>query len=584
MKSLIKLWGSLPKRRQKQFWLLIMLMLLASFAEILSLGAILPFLGTIADPEYIFFHPHTQPIIHILKIKSPNDLLLPLTLVFISAVILSGLIRLALLYVMTRFSYSTGADISIDIYKRTLHQPYAIHIARNSSELINSIIVKTETVCNGVIQPILFIISSTFIFSSILVALFTIDFFAALVSTIGFGALYWVIMRFTKSTLNSNSYKVAAESTKVIQSLQEGLGGIRDVILDGNQRYYTRMYRASDLPLRRAQGDNSFITGSPRFLMEAVGMCLIAFLAFILSQSDGGITKAIPVLGALALGAQRLLPALQQIYNSISTIRGSKASFEDVMDLISQPLPQDIEEPLSSMKFKSNIKLVDVSFKYSDDLPDVIKSVNLNIKSGFRVGFFGETGSGKSTLFDIIMGLLKPSKGTVEVDGVEINSSNVKSWQSNIAHVPQNIYLSDASVAENIAFGCEKDNINYQEVKKAAKKAQIDNFILEMPEKYQTKVGERGVRLSGGQRQRIGIARALYKKAKVIILDEATSALDDNTEAEVMSSVEALSQDLTILIIAHRLTTLKNCDQIVELGNTGIIRVGSYNELVLNNT
>lgn len=417
---------------------------------------------------------------------------------------------------------------------------------------------------------------------SILIALFAIDFFAALISTIGFGSLYCGILYFSKSHLDSNSKKIAIESTKVIQALQEGLGGIRDVILDGNQNFYCKMYRNSDLPLRRAQGDNSFLTGSPRFLMEAIGMCLIAFLAYFLSQSDGGISKAIPILGALALGAQRLLPALQQIYGAISTIRGSKASFDDVIDLIDQPLTLESDASTKMMAFDHSISLSDVSFRYLDSSPYVVKSFNLNISSGSRIGFFGETGSGKSTLFDIIMGLLAPSSGALIVDGTKVDISNVKSWQANIAHVPQSIYLSDASIAENIAFGCEKSNIDYEAVKIAAKKSQISDFINELPEQYETKVGERGVRLSGGQKQRIGIARALYKKAKVIILDEATSALDSITEDEVMKSVEALQKDLTILIIAHRLTTLKNCDQIVELGNAGIIRTGSYNDLVLN--
>jgi ATP-binding cassette subfamily B protein len=365
--------------------------------------------------------------------------------------------------------------------------------------------------------------------------------------------------------------------------LQEGLGGIRDVLIDGSQATYCEAYRAADHPLRRAQGANYFITVSPRFGVEALGMLLIAALAYGLAQQSDGLAKAIPVLGALALSAQRMLPVLQQAYESWSNIRGGQASLQDTLDLLDQELPDYAEGPAPRpMAFRHWIDLKGLSFRYSPQAPSVLNGLNLRIAKGSRVGFIGTTGSGKSTLLDVVMGLLHPTEGTLEIDGQPVTAGNHRAWQAHIAHVPQAIFLSDCSIAENIAFGVPRDEIDFARVRSAARQAQLAEIIESWPRQYETLVGERGVRLSGGQRQRIGIARALYKQADVIIFDEATSALDDKTEAAIMQAIDSLPGELTTLIVAHRLTTLKNCTQIVELGNGGTIsRLGSYQDIVI---
>jgi ATP-binding cassette subfamily B protein len=378
-----------------------------------------------------------------------------------------------------------------------------------------------------------------------------------------------------------NSQTIARESTYVIKSLQEGLGGIRDVLIDGSQSVYCQIYRNADLPLRRAQGNNSFINYGPRYAMEALGMLLIAALAYALAQQSDGIAKAIPILGALALGAQRLLPVLQQAYGSWSSIQGGQAALQDTLVLLDQPLPDYLNEPIAKpLPFQHQIAFKQLSFRYTAHTPWVLRDLNLSIPKGSRFGFIGTTGSGKSTLLDLVMGLLQPTEGKMEIDDLAVTSTNQRAWQAHIAHVPQAIYLADSTIEENIAFGVAKDQMDPQRVRHAAQQAQIADSIESWPEQYQTFVGERGVRLSGGQRQRIGIARALYKQADVIIFDEATSALDNETEQAVMQSIEGLSKDLTLLIIAHRLTTLKNCTQIVVLGDRGIQRTGSYEDIV----
>jgi ATP-binding cassette, subfamily B, bacterial PglK len=556
-------------------------MIVASLSEIISIGAVLPFLGVLTAPEQVYQYSLIRPIIQILELTEPDQLILPLTIFFIIAVILAGVIRLTLLYAMTRLSFATGADLSINIYRRTLYQEYTVHLSHNSSEVINSVITKTNTVIRGVIVPILTLISSIILLIGVMGTLFVINIEVALSAFIAFGALYWLVIKYTKNQLKDNSQIIANQSTQMIKSLQEGLGGVRDVLIDGTQELYCQFYRNADLPLRRALGNNQFISGSPKYIMEAVGMTLIAGFAYVMTQQESGMVTAIPVLGVLALGAQKMLPTLQQAYSAYSAIKGSNSSFEDVLNLLDQPLSEYAGQILlKPIAFKKEIKLINLNFRYNKESPWVLKDINLSLKKGSRIGFIGVTGSGKSTLIDIIMGLLPTTNGNLAIDQQLIDNQNRRAWQAHIAHVPQNIYLSDSSISENIAFGVSKDKIDHQRVKKAAQQAQIAELIEGWKDGYQTFVGERGIRLSGGQRQRIGIARALYKKADILIFDEATSALDNETEREVMAAIEELGEEITVLIIAHRLTTLKECDKIVKLGKNHTVHVGSYEEMI----
>ncbi|MFA6922267.1 MAG: ABC transporter ATP-binding protein [Gallionella sp.] len=578
---LSRLWSHIDSRRRIQFGVLLVLMICASFAEVISIGAVLPFLGVLIAPGRVFEHHAVQPFIQILGITEPAQLLLPLTIAFGLAILLAGAMRLLLMWASTRLTYSVGADLSMNIYRRTLFQPYVVHVSRNSSHVINGISGKANAVMTGIILPALNLISSSVLLIAILVTLLSVDPIIAVAAFGGFGLIYAFIIRFTRARLLNNSQRIARESTQVIKSLQEGLGGIRDVLIDGSQEVYCRIFRNADQILRSAQGSSSFISSSPRYAMEALGMLLIAVLAYIMAQQADGITKAIPVLGVLALGAQRMLPVLQQAYGGWTSISGSQVTLQDTLDLLDQPLPDYADQPAAEqLTFLRNIALKHISFRYGLQTPWVLTDLNLTIAKGGRVGFIGTTGSGKSTLLDIVMGLLEPSEGTLEIDDQTITVANQRGWQAHIAHVPQVIFLADSSIEENIAFGVPFDKIDRQRVREAARQAQIAEVIESWPNQYQTFVGERGIRLSGGQRQRIGIARALYKQADVIIFDEATSALDNETEEAVMQAIEGLSEDLTVLIIAHRLTTLRNCTQIVELGDGKVKRTGTYREIV----
>lgn len=578
---LLRLWRHLRPSRRIEFGLLLGLMILASCAEIISIGAVVPFLAALTNPQQAFGLHIAQPVIKFLQIRNPDDLLLPLTLLFASAALLAGLIRILLAWASTHVTFATGSDISFNIYRRTLYQPYSVHVARNSSEVINGIITKTNNVIYGAIGPTLALLSSGFMLVAILFILLSIEPQISLSAFFGFGLIYVVIIRITRGRKIHNSQRIAHESTQVIKSLQEGLGGIRDVLIDGSQSLYCKIYQEADYPLRKAQGSNAFIGQAPRYGIEALGMVVIAVMAYAISKQHSSLSNAISLLGVLALGAQRLLPVMQQAYYAWSSIVGGQASLNDILNLLDQPLPKHLEQPpIEAIPFKDRMSLNKISFRYSFESPLVLQDLSLIIERGSRVGFIGSTGSGKSTLIDIIMGLLEPTEGIFEIDGKAVTSENNRAWQANIAHVPQAIFLADSTIEENIAFGTPRETIDLERVVKAARQAQIAETIESWPAGYKTLVGERGVRLSGGQRQRIGIARALYKKADVIIFDEATSALDNETEQAVMEAIEGLCNNLTVLIIAHRLTTLKNCTQIVELGEGGVRRIGSYQEIV----
>jgi ATP-binding cassette subfamily B protein len=572
------MWGYLEKGRKLEFSLLLLLMLLASVAEVLSIGAIVPFLGVLTSPDKFFSIPFAIPYINMLGVASPEDLLLPLALSFALATFFAGIFRYWLLVKTTSFSYGVGADFSNLIYRRTLYQPYHVHITRNSSEVINGILSQTGSVIHGAFMPALMFLSATLMIVAILIPLFAIDAVATGLAFGGFSLIYLVIILTTRKKLLKNSHTISTKSSLVVKSLSEGLGGIRDILLDSSQEVYVKTYKNADEAWRAAQASSVIIGASPRYGVEVLGMLLITFIAYFLAQDSNTTVTTIPVLGALALGAQRLLPTLQQAYASWSSIVGAQAAIKDVLYLLDRPvLLKRLPLNEKTLPFLDQIDLKDIWFRYAPDLPWVFSGLQLSIKKGDRIGFIGVTGCGKSTLLDLIMGLLPPSKGVIEIDGEVVSLSNVAAWQGNISHVPQTIFLSDATIAENIAFGIPFHEIDLERVKRAAQQAQISTVIELMKLQYLTIIGERGIKLSGGQRQRIGIARALYKEANVLILDEATSALDTETEQAVVEAIENLSPDLTILVIAHRISTLKSCSQIIELNHGAIGLVKTEN-------
>ncbi|WP_295583614.1 ABC transporter ATP-binding protein [uncultured Lamprocystis sp.] len=564
-----------------QLMALCALMLLATIAEVFSLGMVLPFLGVLTAPDRIFAYLSAQGVINWLGLTQPMQLLLPLTVLFTLAAVLAGVTRVALLWAQTRLGNSIGVDLGAEAFRRTLYQPYAVHLMRNSSELITSQTTKITTIVYFVIIPALTLVSSVLIGVAIILLLIWVEPTLTLATTLGLGVLYATLIQSTKKWLMENGERVAAGQSRLTRVVQEGLGGIREVLLDGLQETYLRNYQQVDSRTRRAHANITIVGGMPRPVIEALAVVSIGILAYTVAGRPNGVETALPVLGALALAAQRLLPLVQQGYFAWTSILGSRTSLGDVLRLLEQPMPDvDALRTTVPLKLEHAFEIVDVQHRYIPEGPTILRGINLKINRGDRVGFIGTTGSGKSTLLDIVMGLLTPESGYLRIDGVPVNELNRRSWQLCIAHVPQTVYLTDSSVAENIAFGVAPAEIDLERVRAAARQAQIADSIESWQNGYDTIVGERGTRLSGGQRQRIGIARALYKNADVIVFDEATSALDNETEQAVMEAINSLGLDITILIVAHRLTTLRGCDLVVELENGAIAKVGTHREMI----
>ena len=485
-----------------------------------------------------------------------------------------------MIYMTVRFSFATGSDLALKMYSKVLNQEFKTHINRNSSQIVDIVFQKINLVIQNVIVTSITLISSIIIISMIFLFLLFIKPIVTIGTLLVLGLSYAILIKFTRNRVYSNSTLIAKNSNLVIKNIQEGVAGIREILLTGTQKLFIQKFHNVQSPLRLSQADNSFISFSPRYIMETVGILLLVVLAYFL-HSQGGLGSSITLLGVLALTSQRLLPLVNQSYFSYTSIRGEQVSLEDVIDLLSQP--QIIFEKVNdSFKFEKNIILENINFCY-DSKKNVLSNINLEITKGTKVGIIGTSASGKSTLADIIACLLMPDSGSIKIDNKLLDKGSYNQWQNKVSYVSQSIFLNDNTIAENIAFGEIKSDINIERVKMCAQKSQLATTIDKLPDKYNTVIGEKGTKLSGGQKQRLAIARALYRESSFLILDEATSALDHETEKLVMDSIMGLEKDITMLIIAHRTTTLAGCDTIAELKNGEITFIGDYNNLMKQN-
>ena len=559
MEPFAALYRSLGARRRRQLAVAFVLMLLGALAELVTIGAVLPFLALIAAPA----HSALAPTV-LREVGLAGDPVLGASLLLAAAAIAAAALRVLLGWFTHRFVTAVGHDLATRIFARMLRQPYAAYVRRSSSEILSGI-EKVQQVIGEILLPAMQGVIALFIALAIMVLLFAIDAFAASAAALVVAAIYAAVSVATRGRLRRNAATLSKAGTTRVKIVQEGLGGIRDVLLDRSQPLFEEKFRRVDARYRRAQSINAFIGSTPRFVVEAAGIVAIALVAWTMSRAPGGIVAAIPVLGALALGAQRLMPLLNQAYVGWSSSAGNLDLLGDVIGLLDAPIvadaapaDEDAPEPLGEA-----IAFEDVGYRHPES-GFALAGIDLIIPHGARIGITGQTGSGKSTLLDLLMGLLEPDEGAILIDGRPLDAATRAGWQRRIAHVPQAIYLADDSIAANIAFGLAPgDDGRGRFARRPRRPARA--LPGEPAEGLATKVGERGIRLSGGQRQRIGLARALYRNAPILILDEATSALDDATEAAVMAGIMAMGTEVTIILIAHRASTLAGCDRIVRL-------------------
>lgn len=577
---LFKLWFYLKFSRKVQFFLLIGLALVMSVAELATIGLIVPFITILISPDKVKEGEIYALIIGKVGYIDDSTLLVYVCALFALAGVLSAGVRLLNLYCVNIYTFTLGGELSALIYERTLFQTYEQITLSNSGELIDDITNKSYYLINNIILPVVNIIGGVFVLIFVVGGLLIIQPIATVVAFFTLALAYILMIYHVRVKTRSVSNILNGDSGALIKILQEAFGNIRDVILSGARKTCVDSYRMVNSRLRNAQAYSVFIGQSPRLVIEALAICLVASAGYLVSKQGLSAEDSFPILAALGLGAQRLLPIMQQIYNAYTTIQTHYLPLISSVERLGlkQWLPN--YETQVDLSFNYSIEFKNVSFKYISGQSNAITSVNFFIRKGQRVGIIGSSGGGKSTLIDILMGLLQPSSGSILIDGVPLNYASLKSWQKHIAHVPQSIYLLDGSVEENIAFSEHGSTVNTALVQESARKSCLDEFVVGLPEKYQTRVGERGALLSGGQRQRIGVARAIYKNKKVFVLDEATSALDVDTEEKVMNSLLNTSHEATFFIVAHRLSTLRCCDLVLELSNGSLTRVGSYDEVI----
>ena len=536
----------------------LLLMLLSAAAEMFSLGAIVPLLTVMIEPNSVTQLPIVGPWIHGLDAQVQRTLVCT---GFLGGLLAATLTRVLLLFVSQAYGHRIGYTLTTTVYHKLLAQPYAWHTQHNSGEHIANL-YRVNTFVGQNIEPVLMMFTAIVLGSGI----FSLMLWAqpqVMLWLLGIVVtFYLLVVQGVKHVMNRNAELTNRLQTVAVRLLQESLGGIRDVILDSSQPMLEERFNTIERQTRRAYMQNNWMQQLPRMLLEFIGMSGIVLVAFVLVDDSG--LNSVATLGFMALGCQKLLPLAQQVYYAWGHLRLGKPSREQVIEALALP-SKTKPATLPSISFEKNIALKSVDYNYPGSEKKVLNQFSLEIPKGSCIGIVGKSGGGKSTLLDLLMGLLIPTQGTLEIDGIPLTEEILPAWRARIAHVPQNIFLLDATIWENIAFGVPEHSVDYQRLSRCIDAAQLREVITDLPNGINTLVGERGALFSGGQRQRIGIARALYRNSDVLILDEATSALDKNTEKSVMEEVNKFTGKITVIIVAHRTESLENCSKIISL-------------------
>ena len=564
----------IDKRRKIQFLFLLVLTTFAGFVEMLSIASVVPFVSLITDGSFTKERFYLSKIV---VIKDKEEAIILSGLIFSCLYLVNSFSRICLIYATSRLSQVTAAELSVKIYKAKLFDTYSNHISKNSSSIVAAITQKVYEMAVSISAAIT-LVSGAFIFICIVSILIWVNPKIMIISILFFGILYLSLIVFGKKAIATSSQIINKQQNNIVEILQNGLGALRDIILDKTQYFYINIFQKAAFEKAKKQALLDFIQSSPRYIFEGMGIMLFVILLIYFSGSSSSPEKfstILPTLAALAIGSQRILPLLNAVYTNFIILKGNHYQVAEVVASLNENLIKEQKEKLiieKNLDLRNLITFNNVSFSY-DKKNYILENINFQIKKGLRVGIIGKTGEGKSTFLDLLMGLLEPENGTIYIDDVELTQDTNSSWQSKISHVPQKIFLSNSSFLENIAFGLDLNEIDRNRVELVSKKSQIHEFIMKLENRYLQSVGERGIRLSGGQIQRIGLARALYKNTEVIIFDEATNSLDVATEKLIMKELYDLDKNLTVIMVAHRLNTLKDCDIIFEVKNKKVQQI-----------
>ena len=574
-----RLYWQMSGTRRRQGAIMIALMLCGALAELVAIGSVIPFLAVLADAQDGASQGPLGAIVMPFVSSVDGDPLLTLTLIFVGVAIFAAALRLLIAWYSNRIIRLIGYDLGVTVFRRTLKRPFAVHLQRNSSEAIASL-SKLQMVISGVLSPAVQAVIALCLGTAIIIAMLLVS-PMVIGSVVSVLAIFYLTMNWiTRPRLRNNSIITSrAQETRVV-ALQDALGMIRYVILGGLYDVMINHYAAIERELRLTQANTAFITSIPRVLIEAFVIVGFAVVGYSFAKDAGDFKDILPTLGALVIGVQRLLPMIQQVYQGFAALNSNRQILEDILEIAEEEPHPELVLAGEQLPFNRSIAFEGVSFRYNDNREKVIDSISFTLNKGERLGICGKTGSGKSTAVDIMMGLLEPTEGTMRIDDIAVTDHNRSAWRRGIAQVPQDIFLFDDSIAANIAMATAGEAYDEERVRRVAGIALVDEFVTNLPDGLLTRIGERGVQLSGGQRQRIGIARALYSNAQFLVLDEATSALDDATEKQLIANLATNAEGLTIVMIAHRLTTISNCDLVLRLSRGMIADSGSGQDVI----
>ena len=586
LKELYSLLTNEQRKKLRRLQFLVVLMAFAELGSVLSIG---PFMALVGDMSQLQGDGIVGDIYRMSGLEDPRTFLFWTGIGVLVALTIAALISMFTIWRLSMYGARVGAELSSRLYSHYMHQPWLFHASGSSSQLTNQIAQECGRITNGIINPLMQMNARIVMAALMAVAIFIFNPAVAITGLVIFVVAYMAMYRIVRQRLIRNGGTITSAQRMRFKLMGEGFGGIKDALLLGRQQVFTDRFDQASIRFADAQGKNQVMSQVPRFVMELVAFGSVIFLIlYLLAAHDGNLGTILPLLSVYALAGFKLLPAFQQIYSSISGIRGNLTAFEGLRDDLRASATATLqlapsENSAEHLTPRESIELKNVQFTYPGKAEPALRDLTINIGVNQVIGLVGASGSGKSTVIDILLGLIQPESGELLIDGEPITKQQLRAWQNSLGFVPQSIFLADSSIRENIAFGLPPELVDDEKVQRAATMAHLDELLAELPDGLNTRVGERGVQLSGGQRQRIGIARALYHDADVLILDEATSALDGITEKLIMDAIHDFSGKKTIIMIAHRLATVKKCDVIYLLTEGKVVDQGSYKELAARN-
>ena len=584
MQTLKKLLFLLSPNERKNALMLLVMLLIMALLDMIGVASIVPFIAVLTNPSLVDTNSILNVMFQSLRtfgVENNQEFIFVLgTLVFV-LLIISLTFKALTIYMQVRFVQMLEFSIAKRLVEGYLHQPYSWFLSRHSAELGKNILSEVGTIIGNGMSPLLELIAKSTVTIALITLLVIADPKLALIIGISLGGAYFLIFYFIRRYLSRIGEERFKNNRLRFTAVSEAFGAAKEVKVGGLEEIYIKNFSIPAKIFAGAQASSNVIGQLPRFILEAVAFGGILLIILYKLALTGNFNNSLPIISLYVFAGYRLMPALQQIYASITKLTYVGPSIDKLTDDFKNLQPFNENQNSNILSLNKNITLKNIYYNYPNASRTALKDVSINISAKTTVGLVGATGSGKTTTVDILLGLLEPQKGTLLVDGKIITKQNARSWQRSIGYVPQHIYLADDTVEANIAFGIDAKDINNEFVEKASKLAKLHDFVIdELPEKYQTTIGERGVRLSGGQRQRIGIARALYHNPQILFLDEATSALDNQTEQAVMEAISNLGKDITIILIAHRLSTVKKCDKIFLFDKGNLVKEGTYEELI----